>query len=66
MMMLLTKSGAPKVMPECTYPRSAERCVDRVYTDLAAFEIIAEGVRVLETYGTTYHELSKLLDVPVL
>jgi 3-oxoadipate CoA-transferase beta subunit len=66
MMSLLTKEGEPKVVPECTYPLTGQRCVDRVYTDIATFEIAPEGVRVLASYGATFRELVDLLDVPLI
>ena len=65
MMTLLTKDGSPKLVPECTYPLTGLGCVDRVYTELATFEITASGVRVLATHGPTYDELADLLDVPL-
>lgn len=66
MMTLLAKDGTPKLVPECTYPLTGIGCVNRVYTDLATFEITPDGVRVLATHGRTYAELVDLLDVPLL
>ena len=66
MMMLLAKDGTPKLVPACTYPLTGVGCVDRIYTDLATFEIRPAGVAVLDTYGTTYDDLASLLDVPLL
>ena len=66
MMTLQAKDGSPKLVPQCTYPLTGVGCVDRVYTDLATFEITPDGVRVLATHGTTYDELVELLDVPLL
>ena len=66
MMTLFAKDGAAKLVPECTYPLTGLACVSRVYTDLALFEITGDGVRVLETFGTTVDELGKRLDVPLL
>jgi 3-oxoadipate CoA-transferase, beta subunit len=66
MMTLRAKDGSPKLVPECTYPLTGIGCVDRVYTDLATFEITSDGVRVLATHGTTYGELVDLLDVPLI
>jgi 3-oxoadipate CoA-transferase beta subunit len=66
MMTLLAKDGTPKLVPECTYPLTGVGCVDRVYTDLATFEITSEGVRVLATFGMSYDELVRLLDVPLV
>ena len=65
MMTLFDKQGAPKLVPECTYPLTGVACVSRVYTDLAVFEVGAEGARVVETFGTTVKELSERLDVPL-
>ncbi|MCX4904241.1 3-oxoacid CoA-transferase subunit B [Streptomyces sp. NBC_00878] len=66
MMTLFTKSGAPKLVPECTYPLTAPGCVDRVYTDLAVFDITPQGVVVRETFGTTVDALSGRLELPLL
>ena len=66
MMTLLAKDGSRKLVPECNYPLTGEGCVDRVYTDVATFEITSEGVRVLATYGPTFEELQELLDVPLV
>jgi 3-oxoadipate CoA-transferase beta subunit len=66
MMTLFTKKGEPKLVPACTYPLTGLGCVDRVYTDLAVFDITPEGVRVRETFGTTVEELAGRLDVPLL
>lgn len=34
-----TKHGEAKILPECTYPITSERCVDMVITELAVFKI---------------------------
>lgn len=65
MMTLFTRGGAPKLVPQCTYPLTGRSCVSRVYTDRAAFEIGGDAVTVLETYGTTVAELRTRLDVPL-
>ena len=66
MMTLFAKDGTPKLVPECTYPLTGVRCVDRVFTDLATFEITSDGVRVLDVFGTTFAELTDRLEVPLL
>lgn len=66
MMTLFTKTGAPKLVPECTYPLTGLRCVDRVYTDQAVFDITPRGLRVAQTFGTTLDELAGRLDVPLI
>ncbi|BCY08223.1 3-oxoacid CoA-transferase subunit B [Actinoplanes sp. L3-i22] len=66
MMTLFTKDGTPKLVPDCTYPLTGLRCVNRVYTDLATFVITPEGVRVRETFGISFDELSARLPIPLL
>ncbi|GAA1904624.1 3-oxoacid CoA-transferase subunit B [Nocardioides lentus] len=63
MMTLFAKDGSPKVVPTCTYPLTGVGCVSRVYTDVATLEVGADGVRLLETFGTTRDELAGRLDV---
>lgn len=66
MMTLFTKTGAPKLVPRCTYPLTGLGCADRVYTDLAVFDITPQGVTVRETFGTTVDDLAGRLDLPLL
>jgi 3-oxoadipate CoA-transferase beta subunit len=70
MMGLFAKDGTPKLVPQCTYPLTGVRCVDRVYTEHAVFEFtparLGGGVVVRETFGTSYDELADRLDVPLL
>jgi len=66
MMTLFAKNGSPKLVPACTYPLTGVGCVSRVYTDHAVFEITPDGVRVLETFGTSVEELRSRLEVPFL
>jgi 3-oxoadipate CoA-transferase beta subunit len=66
MMTLFAKDGSPKLVPECTYPLTGVHCVDRVYTDVATFQISPQGVVVRETFGISFDELAGRLDVPLL
>jgi 3-oxoadipate CoA-transferase beta subunit len=66
MMTLLAKDGTPKLVPECTYPLTGVGCVDRVYTDLAIFDVGPAGARLVETFGVTADELAGRLDVPLV
>jgi 3-oxoadipate CoA-transferase, beta subunit len=66
MMTLFAKDGSAKLVPTCTYPLTGLRCVSRVYTDLAVFDINADGVTVRETYGISRVELAQRLDVTLL
>jgi len=63
MMTLFSKDGAPKLVPECTYPLTGLGCVDRIYTDFATFVLESGRVRVAETFGVTVGELAGRLDV---
>jgi 3-oxoadipate CoA-transferase, beta subunit len=66
MMTLLAKDGTAKLVPECTYPLTGVACVDRVYTDLAVFDVGPEGASLVETFGVTAKELADRLTVPLL
>ena len=68
MMSLFAKDGAPKLVPECTYPLTGLACVSRVYTELATFLVGADGVTVIETFGVSIDDLAERLrlDLPRL
>lgn len=42
------KRGDSKIVRECRLPITAHACVDRVYTDLAVLDIVAEGLILRE------------------
>jgi 3-oxoadipate CoA-transferase, beta subunit len=66
MMTLFAKDGSAKLVPTCTYPLTGLGCVSRVYTDLAVFDIDADGVTVRDTYGISRVELAQRLDITLL
>lgn len=66
MMTLFTRSGAPKLVPACTYPLTGKACVTRVYTEVATFHITPDGVRLTATHGIDRAELAARLDVELL
>jgi 3-oxoadipate CoA-transferase, beta subunit len=66
MMTLFAKDGTAKLVPECTYPLTGVGCVDRVYTDVATFDIGPDGVGVRETFGVSFDELAERLGVPLV
>lgn len=57
------KKGNPKILPECTFPLTGPRCVWKIITDLAVFDVsptegltlreIADGVTVDEVRSKT-------------
>ena len=66
MMELLTRKGESKLVEHCSYPLTGLRCVSRVYTDLAVFDLGAEGATVLEMVeGLSPEDLSRLAGVPL-
>jgi 3-oxoadipate CoA-transferase beta subunit len=65
MMTLFAKDGSPKLVPECTYPLTGVGCVDRVYTDVATFDVGPAGAVVRETFGISFEELAQRLAVPL-
>jgi 3-oxoadipate CoA-transferase beta subunit len=67
MMEHLTKKGESKIVARCTYPLTGVGCVNRIFTDLAVFEVAPEGLRVLERVpGLSFEELQKLTGVPLV
>ncbi len=66
MMTLFARDGRPKLVPECSYPLTGRRCVDRVYTDHAVFRIHPDGVVAREVFGMAPDELiARLAPLPV-
>jgi 3-oxoadipate CoA-transferase beta subunit len=66
MMELLTKTGESKLVEQCSYPVTGLRCVSRVYTDLAIFDLSIEGATVIEMVnGMSFEKLGRLTGVPL-
>lgn len=64
MMDLLTRSGESKLVPACTYPLTGIGCIDRIYTDLAIFDITPAGVTARELAdGLSFDQLQALVPV---
>ncbi|MEU6002845.1 3-oxoacid CoA-transferase subunit B [Streptomyces sp. NPDC047197] len=70
MMSLFAKNGDSKLVSSCTYPLTGAGCVDRVYTDIATFDLAAarDGgpVYVRDLSGMTFEELSERVEVPLV
>ncbi|EKN66620.1 3-oxoacid CoA-transferase subunit B [Neobacillus bataviensis LMG 21833] len=61
-----TSKGTPKIVEECSYPLTAPRCVDRIYTDLAVIDVIDAGLVVLELApGVTFEYLQERTAAPL-
>ena len=66
MMEHLTKDGASKIVPRCTYPLTGLACVGRVYTDLAVIDVTPAGLVVVDVVpGLSLPELVRLTGVPL-
>jgi 3-oxoadipate CoA-transferase, beta subunit len=66
MMTLFAKDGTAKLVPACSYPLTGLRCVSRVYTEHAIFDIDNAGngrVRVLETFGIGVSSLAERMEI---
>src|SRR3954452_3007421 len=46
-----TRQGKPRLLDACTLPLTGERCVKRVYTDLAVIDVTHAGMVVREMLG---------------
>ncbi|GGF05102.1 3-oxoacid CoA-transferase subunit B [Mycetocola zhadangensis] len=58
---LFARSGEPKLVRECSYPLTGVRCVTRIYTDHAIFDVSPSGLSVTELFGdNTIEELREL------
>jgi 3-oxoadipate CoA-transferase, beta subunit len=63
MMSLFARDGSPKLVSSCTYPLTGVGCVSRVYTDHAVFALHDGQVEIVETYGVTFDDLMKRLQL---
>ena len=61
-----TKDGSPRIKVKCAYPLTAERCVSRIYTNLAVIDVTPEGLIVREIIeGLSFEELQQKTEAPL-
>ena len=66
MMDLLTKTGASKIVEECSYPLTGIQCVKRIYTDYATLECTSAGLKLIDMVsGLELSELERLVGLPI-
>jgi len=66
MMELFSRDGKCKLVPACTAPLTAARCVQRIYTDLAVLDVAPGGLCVVElAEGFGLDELRARSGVPL-
>jgi len=66
LMFHLTRDGEPKLVPACTYPLTAERCVRTIVTDLAVIDVDADGFVLREVApGVTVDEVRGVTAAPL-
>jgi 3-oxoadipate CoA-transferase, beta subunit len=58
-----TRKGEPRIRTRCRYPLTAERCVARIYTNLAVIDVTAQGLLVREMVeGIDFERLQALTE----
>lgn len=66
MMDLLTKTGASKLVRQCSYPLTGIKCVKRIYSDLATLDLSGDVPACLDRIeGLTHTDLEALVGMPL-
>ncbi len=67
MMLHTTKEGAPRIVKQCSFPLTAQNCVDKIFTDIAVIDVTKQGLILREVApGWTAEEVQKLTEAPLI
>ncbi|EMG50558.1 oxct1 Probable succinyl-CoA:3-ketoacid coenzyme A transferase [Candida maltosa Xu316] len=59
------KKGRPKILNECQFPLTGKRCVSRIITDLAVFDVVDERLVLIEIDPeATVEEIKQKTEAP--
>ncbi|MGH7847476.1 MAG: 3-oxoacid CoA-transferase subunit B [Candidatus Binatia bacterium] len=62
-----TKKGQPKILKECAYALTAQRCVKRIFTDIAVIQVTEQGLSLAEVApGWTFEDVQELTEAKLL
>jgi len=62
-----TKTGAAKILPQCTFPLTGKKVVSRIYTDLAVIDVTEHGLVLTELApGITFDYVQARTDVTLI
>jgi 3-oxoacid CoA-transferase B subunit len=62
-----TNDGMPKIVRELTYPATARKKVNKIFTDLAVIEVLPQGLMLREIYpGLTVEAIQSVTEPRLL
>lgn len=59
------KGGKPKILKKCTLPLTGIKCVNRIITELAVFDVTESGLVLIELAdGVTVEQVQNVTEAP--